>query len=287
VLQSTATLVERLNEYQPTLLATYPTAASLLAGERRSGRLAIRPREIWTGGEQLSAAQYADIAAAFDCAVRDNYGASEFLAIAWACDHGALHVNADWIILEPVDEHYRPVPAGQRSHTVLLTNLANSVQPLIRYDLGDSVTWLDAPCPCGSPLPAIRVEGRCDDVIVLNDAAGRAVELLPLAVATVLEDEAGVFRFQLRQTGASSLVLDLDAQAADADTGQRCRQTLERFLRTQGLPDVELDIERGGLQRHPVSGKVRRVLAMADVTQPMQRSSQPNKSRRRRSPPAP
>ena len=47
----------------------------------------------------------------------------------------------------------------------------------VRYDLGDSVTWLDVPCSCGSPLPAIRVEGRCDDVIVLNDTAGRAVEL--------------------------------------------------------------------------------------------------------------
>ena len=286
VLQSTATLVERLNEYQPTLLATYPTAASLLAAERRSGRLAIRPREIWTGGEQLSAAQHADIAAAFDCTVRDNYGASEFFAIAWACDRGALHVNADWIILEPVDEHYRPVPAGQRSHTVLLTNLANFVQPLIRYDLGDSVTWLDAPCPCGSQLPAIRVEGRCDDVLVLNDAAGRSVELLPLALTTVLEDEAGVFGFQLRQVGASSLVLDLDPQAADANTEQRCRQTLERFLRTQGLLDVELDIERSALQRHPVSGKVRRVLAMTDATRPIERPSQHRKSPRRRSSPS-
>jgi hypothetical protein len=103
----------------------------------------------------------------------------------------------------------------------------------------------------------------------------------------VLEDEAGVFRFQLRQTGVSSLFLDLDPQAADADAEQQCRQTLERFLHTQGLLNVELDIERGGLQRHPVSGKVRRVLAMTDATQPMRRSSQPNKSRRRRSPAAP
>ena len=36
--------------------------------------------------------------------------------------------------------------AGVRSHTVLLTNLANLVQPLIRYDLGDSVTLLEGWC---------------------------------------------------------------------------------------------------------------------------------------------
>lgn len=57
-------------------------------------------------------------------------------------------MNADWVLLEPVDERHRPTPPGVPSHTVLLTNLANRVQPLIRYDLGDSVTLLDRPCQC-------------------------------------------------------------------------------------------------------------------------------------------
>jgi phenylacetate-CoA ligase len=42
---------------------------------------------------------------AFGATVRNSYGASEFLPIAWECTHGRLHVNADWVILEPVDEH--------------------------------------------------------------------------------------------------------------------------------------------------------------------------------------
>ena len=88
-----------------------------------------------------------DIAAArehvhrsLDTVVRSSYGASEFLPMAWECAHGHLHLNEDWLILEPVDEHQRPVPPGQPSCSVLLTNLANTVQPLIRYDLGDQVT---------------------------------------------------------------------------------------------------------------------------------------------------
>ncbi len=55
------------------------------------------------------------------------------------CAHGLFHVNSDWYILEPVDEDYRPVAPDVGSHTVLITNLANRVQPLIRYDLGDRV----------------------------------------------------------------------------------------------------------------------------------------------------
>ena len=261
VLEPVATLAQRLNAYQPTLMATYPTAASLLAEEQRAGRLAVQPREIWTGGEGLSCAQRTQIAETFGCDVREDYGASEFMAIAWDCGHdGALHLNADWVALEPVDVHYRPVPPGVASHTVLLTNLANRIQPLIRYDLGDSVTLLDRPCECGSRLPAIRVEGRCDEVLALSDASGRAVKLLPLALTTVLEDEAGVHRFQLVQVGAAALVLRLDPDAADA--APRCRRALGRFLKAQGLPDVRVEIEKTALRRHPVSGKLQRVVAL-------------------------
>lgn len=42
------------------------------------------------------------------CAVRNSYGASEFLPIAWECDQGQLHVNADWVVLEPADAAWRP-----------------------------------------------------------------------------------------------------------------------------------------------------------------------------------
>jgi phenylacetate-coenzyme A ligase PaaK-like adenylate-forming protein len=261
ILEQPAALIRQLNAYRPTLLATYPTAASLLAEKQRSGVLAIRPREIWTGGERLSDAQRGQITEAFGCVVRDDYGASEFPAIAWDCGHGALHVNADWILLEPVDERHRPVPPGVASHTALLTNLANRVQPLIRYDLGDSITVLDGACACGSTLPAIQVEGRCDDVIALRNPSGDPVKLLPLAITTVLEDDVGVYRFQVLKAGETALVLRLAPETAHADASLRCRKALERFLSAQGLSNVRVDVERRALDGHPISGKLRRVVA--------------------------
>ena len=263
ILQSTAELASQLDDYQPTLLATYPTAASLLAEEQNAGRLAIGPREIWSGGERLSDAQRAQIGRAFGCTVRDGYGASEFLSIAWDCGHGSLHINADWVVLEPIDAAGRAVPPGGPSHSVLLTNLANRVQPLIRYDLGDSVTLLEEPCECGSAFPAMRVEGRCDDVLVLRDVSGRAVKLLPLALMTVLEDEADVYRFQVLQASDTSLVLRLDPQRVETAAVQRCQHALGRYLRAQGVPNVSLAIEQRGLEAHPVSGKLRRVVVLS------------------------
>jgi hypothetical protein len=47
------------------------------------------------------------------------------------------------------------VPPGTRSDGLLVTNLANYVQPVIRYQLGDSVVISDEGCGCGSPPATI------------------------------------------------------------------------------------------------------------------------------------
>ena len=101
-----------------------------------------------------------------------------FLTMGWECGHGRMHLNADWVILEPVDEHGRAVPAGQLSHSCLLTHLANTVQPLIRYELGDQIAVFPTnPVPCGSAMPVIEVQGRRDEPLVLTAPGGRRVTL--------------------------------------------------------------------------------------------------------------
>ncbi|MCS7101042.1 MAG: AMP-binding protein [Burkholderiaceae bacterium] len=254
-------LVAQLNDYAPTLLATYPTAADLLADEQRAGRLRLRLAELWTGGECLCEAVRARLARVFGCRVRNGYGASEFLAIAAECDQGVLHVNADWAIIEPVDAAYRVLDPGETSQTALLTNLANGVQPLIRYDLGDAITILPEPCACGSALPALRVEGRRDDVLVCPDARGAPVKLLPLVLTTVLEDVAHVHDFQLVQRAPAELRLRLAAAARGA--AARAQAALAAYLSAQGLAHVRVVLDDGPPQRERASGKLRRVVREA------------------------
>jgi phenylacetate-coenzyme A ligase PaaK-like adenylate-forming protein len=250
-------LVAQLNDYRPTLLGTYPTAAELLACEQEAGRLHLRLSEIWTGGEYLAPRVKARLEQVFQCRVRNGYGASEFLSIAWECNHGTLHMNDDWVLLEPVDESYRPVPAGTPSYTTLLTNLANEVQPLLRFDLGDSITLLP-PCGCGSTLPALRVEGRHDDVLRFADEHGRAVNLLPLVLTTVIEEQADVYDFQLTQTGAHSLRVAVGG--ADRAAGERVRQVLAAHFADQRLCDITIEVDPVAPRRSPISGKLRRVV---------------------------
>ncbi|MHB1200677.1 MAG: phenylacetate--CoA ligase family protein [Polaromonas sp.] len=264
ILQPTDALVQALNTFAPTVLVTYPTAAALLADEAVNGRLHVNVREVWTGGETLSPVVRKGVQQELGCTVRNSYGASEFLAMGWECTHGHLHVNADWLILEPVDEHYRMVPAGQPSYTVLLTNLANTVQPLIRYDLGDQITMHGEGCACGSTLPVIEVQGRQDAPLVMAGRHGRPVTLLPLALTTVLEDQAGVFDFQLRQQDEHTLVLRLGLHGAEAVAAMaRCQAALKKFATAQGIASIRVLEEPGQPMLHGRSGKTCRVIARA------------------------
>jgi phenylacetate-CoA ligase len=262
ILQSTRRLVDALNDFAPTVIATYPTVAALLADEADRGALHFAPREVWTGGETLSASVRQRLERALGCAVRNSYGASEFLAIAWECSQGQLHANADWVILEPVDERGCPMPANTPSYSTLLTNLANHVQPLIRYDLGDQLTMHAERCDCGCILPVIKVRGRRDDALVMAGRDGRPVTLLPLALSTVLEDEAGVFDFHLRQRDAHTLVLRLPLRGAKGEQAlARCRLELEKFALAQELQPVRVIGELGQTMPRGRSGKAQRIVA--------------------------
>ena len=263
-------LVADLNAYQPVFLASYPTMLALLAEEQKAGRMKIRPLHLWSGGECLPPDTHAEIESAFGCRVVNEYGASECMSIAFGCGEGWLHVNADWVLLEPVDRDYRPTPPGKPSHTVLLTNLANRVQPVIRYDLGDSVIAKPEPCACGSPLPAIQVEGRRDDVVSLCAPDGSIVRLLPLALTTVVEEAAHVHRFQIVQTADDKLMLRLDTSRKSDRQEVWCAAAgaLRQYLARQSLPNVHVGLDKQGPLTDRRSGKLREVV-VAKETAPL------------------
>ena len=145
------------------------------------GRLRIEPLLAITAGEHLTAALRCDIESTFGCEIQNRYASAEFPALSTQCFEGRFHISTDWYIVEPADEHYQPVAPGVASHTVLVTNLANRVQPLIRYDLGDRVMLAASPCACGNKFPAITLEGRTGDLLAFESADGGTVTVLPLA----------------------------------------------------------------------------------------------------------
>jgi hypothetical protein len=185
-------MVAALNAFRPQALTAYATVAAALAEEQLQGRLRIAPTLVATTSEVQTADIHRRITQAWDLEPLDFYGTTEAAVVAAARQGQAgMDVLEDLVVVEVVDEHDRPVPPGVPGHKVLLTNLVNHTQPLLRYELTDSLTLAGGPNPLGLPYARIAaVDGRSDDVITLPGAGGRPVAV-PLPAAGTVRGAAG------------------------------------------------------------------------------------------------
>jgi len=254
-------LISDLNQYQPAILEGYSTVLVELARAQQDGRLNISPALILPTAEPISATQKRMLRDTFDCVVRELYGATEFVPIAVECEHGNLHANTDWVVFEPVDEDYQPVDPGTPSDTVLITNLSNRVQPIIRYDLGDSITLYEERCPCGSAFPIMEVGGRQGDVLQFETDEGEEVPIFPLSLSSVVEEVPGVHRTQIIRTAPTTLQVrfEVTPDATEEEVWTHIEQEIQSFLRTHGISPITVEAASEPPQREERSGKFRHV----------------------------
>ncbi len=149
-------LVAELNEWRPSILSGYAGMISLLAAEQEEGRLRIDPMLVASSAEGMTPAEAARVSGTFEREASQHIRRGRMPLHGPSCELGWIHVNSDWVVVEPVDAERRPVAPGELSHGSLLTNLANGARPLIRYAIDDSVLMRPDPCPCGSPFRPSR-----------------------------------------------------------------------------------------------------------------------------------
>ncbi|MGP4087213.1 phenylacetate--CoA ligase family protein [Streptomyces sp. KR55] len=254
-------LVDQLNRYRPAFLGGYATVIALLAGEQLTGRLRIAPAVVSLVAEGLSDRDHQRIRSAFGAHVVNSYGCNESLALAYGCAFGWLHVHSDWLLLEPVDADHRPTPPGQESFTVLLTSLCRWAQPILRYDLGDSVLLRPDACPCGDPLPAIKVRGRAADLLSFPRGDGGTVSVVPMAFETLLESIPDIDLFQIVQTAPIHLRVRIrSAAGADRDRlWTTVRKEMVALLTAHGAGQVSVERAHEPPEQSP-GGKYRVVI---------------------------
>jgi phenylacetate-coenzyme A ligase PaaK-like adenylate-forming protein len=258
-------LVARLNDFQPELITGYASALEELAREEERGLLRLRQsgrlRGLTSTSEPLPPASRALIERAFGVHVSNCYLMAECLALTTGCPQSTgAHVNADLAILEVVDDEYRPVPAGEPGAKVLITNLYNRVQPLIRYEVGDVVTLSPSPCRCGSPLPLVQaVGGRTKDRFWLEAEGGRREVPYYLFLAA-LHHCTELAEHQVLQTGPRHFVVRVAPQPGQAVSAERVRRFVDRSVEAEGLAHLlEVHVEVvDQIPRDPRTGKVMR-----------------------------
>jgi phenylacetate-CoA ligase len=255
------TMIEALNAFEPECLHVYPSMAVLLADEKRAGRLRAAPAIITTSSELCTREMAAAIEDAFGVRPRDLYASTEGLWGAECGEGEGHHVFEDLAIVENVDEDGRPVPDGERGARVLVTNLCNLVQPLIRFEISDLVTIDAEPCACGRTLRRMRaIDGRADAVLRLPAAGGARIPVHPLQFGVITADR-GVREFQVLQRGDGVQVRVVVREGQPpADVAERLRERVGERLAELGVSDPHVEVEPCAALERPPAGKLQLVV---------------------------
>jgi len=144
----------------------YPSALQTVARYALdTDDLPARADAVFTVSETLTTQARRAIEEAWRCKVYDRYGAVEGCILATECSAGRLHVSPEIGVVEIIGSDGKPAKPGELGQ-VVATGLQNTLQPLIRYQIGDVARWAsDQDCPCGRQMPILEgVDGRVEDM---------------------------------------------------------------------------------------------------------------------------
>lgn len=249
-------ILDEMRTFRPAMLFGYPSALARVAFRareqgRRMDDLGIRVA--FCTSEVLRPEWRQVIGEVFGCGVANEYGARDAGFIARECPHGGLHITAEEVIVEVVDEAGRPVPAGVEGD-VLVTNLAGPEFPFIRYRTGDRGVLSARRCPCGRGLPLIeRLSGRANDGLVALDGSW----VHGSAINHALRELPGLEAYRIVQEARDRVRILLAAgaplPAAALDTlAHHVRALLGASLQVEILQVAEIPPEANGKFRHIV-----------------------------------
>jgi putative adenylate-forming enzyme len=255
-------IVERLNAFQPTLLVAYASMAGVLADEQLAGHLQVKPRVVMVSSEVLTHDARRRVEAAWGQGVLfEQYAATEGAGLAAECQrHRGLHLFEDLSIVEVVDEANQPVPPGSFGAKVLLTVLWSRTQPLIRYELDDSLRLSPELCPDGRATRLIdAVQGRTEDTLHLPGTDGRLVAIHPNVFHDVF-DGLPVGGWQVIQEPEQLRILI--AEPRDGFDPAGLSEAVRAALARQGVPRTQMVVEPVGAIPRTANGKAPLIRAL-------------------------
>ena len=244
-------IIKELNNFKPAMLSGYPSNLALLANFKE---LTIKPDVVITGGELLTDKVRKKLIDKFNCYVQTHYSCTEAGEIACECSEKHLHINEDWVIVEPVDKNNNPVAYDIRSDKVLITNLSNYIQPFIRYELTDRVIVHNEKCKCGKNSCWLEVEGRTDDILEFENE----ILIAPMSFYKILEEIKEIDRFQLIQKSFRKLELRIVSCKKEI-AFEKAKERLIEFLNSKNIFNVELYLSDDLPQANKLSGKYNHV----------------------------
>ena len=244
---------------KPRMLFGYPSALTYIAQHAQKQGIRMDQAGVkvaFVTSERLYDEQRETIERVFACRVANGYGGRDAGFIAHECPEGGMHLSTEDIVVETVNAEGLPVAAGVAGE-IVVTHLATSDFPFVRYRTGDVGVLDDRVCQCGRGLPMLReLQGRSTDFVVAADGT----VMHGLALIYVIRDLPGIERFKVTQHTRTRTSVELVAEAGfDAAL---MAVIVEGFKKRLGH-DVEVEVTRVASIAPEKSGKYRYIVSHA------------------------
>ncbi|MCK5242741.1 phenylacetate--CoA ligase family protein [bacterium] len=253
-------IISKLNDYQPDALSGYSSGIYLLASEQLKGILNIHPKKIICSGDHLTPGMAKILLAAFNIKPTRFYASSESICSGAECEQGTFHLYNDWHGFEVVDGNFNPVPPNGHGR-LLLTNLYNYTQPLIRYKMNDEIVLSNKSCQCGLPFPTIKsIAGRDEDFLWFEKTNGKLEFIHPIVFVEF--HVPGLERFQIIQAHKNQLTFKAIVPGNKHEISLLIRERMREILSQKELVNlVNIDIEFvKEIKNQPKTGKFKLII---------------------------
>jgi phenylacetate-CoA ligase len=255
---------ERYEAKRPKVLYAYSTVLAAFAAHLRKHGMRHRPQILIATAEVMNDENRALIESVFGIPVTMYYGSREVAMIAAECAaHDRLHFHpwSSVVEFDPIGD----TPDGP-AYRLLITDLLNFGQPLIRYDTGDCVTLPDTPCSCGRPFPAAKkILGRVCEGILLPEGGIIPGITLGTQMAQMGHNFRAIARVQFVQKSLGHIHLRYAVQREDAAKSQELSAICEAIDALMNEP-VRWTLEQVPEIPRERSGKIRLCVSEVDST---------------------
>lgn len=228
--------VESLNKFRPHSLDGFFSCLCDIASyiERNNVPLQFRPVAIFPTSETLTSTGRELLERVFGCKVYDQYSSSEAAPFLTECSQQVLHVDLASGVFEQMEG----------SEEVLVTSYTSHGTPLIRYRIGDAMTFADPEtrCPCGDESPVVKeIRGRRLDYLFTAEGArvnsGNVSNLFKNIPNSVVRAQAVQERMD-----HVTLLLQVDSDIYQPEYDELLRQEFRhKFGSTTGLTITHVD----------------------------------------------
>jgi phenylacetate-CoA ligase len=269
-------IVSTIEEFQANALAGVPSTIMNLAeyvAEKAPHRLSVK--KIFFGGEPVYGDQRERLLEVFPGVkiLSIGYASTDAGLLGYAdreCKPGEHRAFDQETVLEILDEQtHKPIEGTGLEGLLVVTNLARTLMPIVRYPAGDRGMWLERK---GTPHRKFMLMGRSEEAARIG-----LIKLYVQDVRDVINlfrAELGIIDFQLvviHQDLLDGLIVRI-AASADAeklrDHAQkvveeihRVRPLYEEFVRDNKVHPIEIQwIKMSELETNSRTGKLRRVI---------------------------